>query len=136
MLEIIQLLEKCQMTNKEIAELYNVSSNTIDLINRCKIWCHLHTYSTNIRQENLNKKTFSHSSFAGENSKSSKITEQQALKIIQLLKFDTCSLASISQKLNISLNIVTDINRCRTWKYLHNYHKNIRMEARKEVVPI
>lgn len=135
-LEIIKLLEECKMTNKEIANLYNVSNNTVDLINRCKTWCHLHTYSRNIRQENLNKKTFSHSTFAGENNKSSKITEQQALKIIRLLEHDNHSLAQLSREFDISLNILYDINRCKTWKYLHNYHKNIRKEARREVVPI
>ena len=27
-----------------------------------------------------------------------------------------------------SLNILYDINRCRTWTYLHSYKKNIRSE--------
>ena len=56
--------------------------------------------------------------------------------IINLLKYDTRSLTKLSQELNISINILYDINRCKTWKYLHNYKSNVRNEARKEVVPI
>lgn len=134
--EIIQLLEECKLTNKDIAEKYQISKNTIDLINRCKIWCHLHSYTKNIRQENLNKKEYIHSTHAGENNKSAKITEKDALEIIELLKYDSRSLAQLSRELNINLNILYDINRCRTWKYLHNYKTNVRNEAQKEVVPI
>ena len=68
-------------------------SNTIDLINRCKIWCYLHSYKKNIRQECLDKKEHKHSTFAGESSGCAKITEQKALEIINLLSHDTRSLA-------------------------------------------
>ena len=134
--EIIQLLEECKQTNKQIAEKYQVSVNTIDLINRCQIWCYLHNYSKNIRQECLNKKTHTHSTHAGEINPCAKITEQQALQIIELLKYDSRSISQLSRDINISLNILTDINRCKTWKHLHHYKVNIRKEARKEVVPI
>ena len=63
-----------------------------------------------------------------------KITEQQALYIIELLKKDKRSLAQISRDENISLNIIYDINRCKTWKYLHSYKNNIRNEYKKEVI--
>ena len=133
---IINLLEECKLTNKEIAEMYNVHINTIDFINRCRTWTYLHQYKNNIRQECLNKKGNKHSTHAGESNRSAKITEQQAIQIIELLKYDSRSLAQLSRDLDISLNILYDINRCRTWKYLHNYIKNVRNEARKEVVPI
>lgn len=133
---IIHLLEECKLNNQEIAEKYHIHHNTIDLINRCKIWCHLHHYKRNIRQECLNKKEFKHSAHAGENNSNSKITEERALEIIYLLKHDTRSLAQLSRELNISLNILYDINRCKTWIHLHNYKTNVRNEARKEVVPI
>ena len=71
-----------------------------------------------------------------ENNKSSKITENQAIEIINLLKYDNRSLAQLSRELDISLNILYDINRCRTWKFLHNYKKNVRNEARKEMMPV
>ena len=134
--EIINLLEECKLNNQEIADKYQVCRNTIDLINRCKTWCYLHSYEKNIRQECLNKKEFKHSTHAGESNHSCKITEEKALEIINLLKHDSRSLAQLSRELNISLNILYDINRCKTWKHLHNYKINVRNEARKEVVPV
>lgn len=49
--DIINMLEKSNKSQKEIAEDFNVSYNTVNLINRCKIWRHLHNYKNNIRQE-------------------------------------------------------------------------------------
>lgn len=126
--EIIILLEEHRLNNKQIAQLYNVHYNTIDGINRCKHWTQLHNYKTNIRQENLNKIDNPHSSVSGENCATSKIKEEQAIQIIHLLKSTTKPMPQIAQELNVSLNIIYDINRCRTWKYLHNYKKNIRKE--------
>lgn len=130
-LEIIKLLENHQLKNYEIANLYHVHNNTIDAINRCKTWCHLHNYKFNIRNESLAKEQYPHKASSGENSPSAKITEKQALQIIKLLEQDSRSLAQISRDENISLNILYDINRCRTWKYLHTYQKNIRREYQK-----
>lgn len=130
--QIIILLEEHKLTNGEIAKLFNVHRNSIDNINRCKTWNYLHNYKQNIRQEILSQESFPHSSFAGENNPTSKITQFKALEIIELLKKDPRSLARISREENISLNILYDINRCRTWNYLHHYKKNIRAEARKE----
>lgn len=134
-LEIIKLLEECKMNNQEIANQYCVHRNTIDLINRCKIWCHLHSYNSNIRKESLLKSKNNCSTHNGELG-TNKISEQQAKIIINLLKYDSRSIAQLSRELDISLNILYDINRCKTWKYLHNYKSNIRNEARKEVVPV
>ena len=47
--DIIELFEECKMTNKEIANQYNIHVNTIDFINRCKTWTYLHHYKNNIR---------------------------------------------------------------------------------------
>ena len=129
--QIIILLEEHKLNNREIAEKFSVCQNTIDGINRCKTWCHLHNYKTNIRNTNLAKEEIPHSAWAGENNATAKITEELALKIINLLEIDNRSLAQLSRDLGISLNIIYDINRCRTWKYLHNYNKNIRNEYRK-----
>lgn len=129
--QIIILLEEHRLNNGEIAERFSVCRNTIDFINRCKTWCHLHDYKHNIRKENLAKEEFPHSSFAGENNPTAKITEEQARKIIELLKKSPASLAQISRDEGVSLNIIYDINRCRTWTYLHNYKKNIRNEYKE-----
>lgn len=131
--EIIKLLEEMELTNKQIAQKYNVHMNSIDNINRCQNWTHLHEYKNNIRQENFNKLNCTHSIRAGEGSPCSKISEKDALNIINLLKNDKRSLAQLSRDLNISLNIIYDINRCKTWKYLHNFQKNIRSEYLKGV---
>lgn len=134
-LQIIHLLEECKLNNREIAKQFNVHINTIDFINRCRTWGHLHNYVKNIRQESLLLRNEQRNTHNGELS-TNKITENQAKEIIELLKNDTRSLAQLSRDLDISLNILYDINRCRTWKYLHNYTKNVRNEARKEVVPV
>lgn len=68
----------------------------------------------------------------GERNGSNKITTEQAMNIIELLKYDSRSLAQLSRDLEISLDILYDINRCRTWKHLHGYKKNIRNEFRRE----
>lgn len=130
--QIIILLEEHKLNNGQIAELFNVHRNTIDNINRCKTWAHIHNYKENIRNENLALLNKPHSAVAGENSGSSKITELQALKIIDLLKNDNRSIAKIAKEENISEHIIAGINNCRTWKYLHKYKKNIRRESRKD----
>lgn len=132
-LKIIYMLELNQKTNNEIAKEFNVSRNTIDGINRCLNWTHLHSYKNNIRQECLQKAKRPHSTFAGENSGCNKISEQQAEEIINLLIQTELSCPKIAQRLQVSLNIVYDINRCRTWCFLHSYQKNIRNEARQEM---
>lgn len=132
--QIIQLLEEHILTNKEIAKIFNVCQNTIDNINRCQTWKYLHNYKYNIRQENLNKLEKAHSSFAGENNPTSKMKEKEIIKIIEMLEKDPRSIAQLSRDLQISIDILYDINRCRTWKYLHNYKKNIRNEYRQGVV--
>lgn len=50
-----------------------------------------------------------------------KITKEEAKHIIFLLEEDKRSLAQISRDENINLNIIYDINRCKTWRHLHNY---------------
>lgn len=128
--EIITLLEECKLNNREIAEQFKVSRNTIDLINRCITWTYLHTYKNNIRNECLQGLHSSHNGELGTN----KINEKQALEIINLLKYDSRSIAQLARDLNISVNILHDINRCRTWRFLHNYKNNIRNESRKVVM--
>lgn len=123
--EIIDKLENSKISLTQLAKDYGIHYNTISDINRCKTWTWLHTYKNNIRQESQG------SSFRGELG-TNKITEEEALHIIELLKYDKRPLAQISRDENLSLNIIYDINRCKTWKHLHNYKSNIRNEFRKE----
>lgn len=48
-LQIIEDLKNTKIMQKELAKKYNICYNTINLINRCKIWKHLHNYKENIR---------------------------------------------------------------------------------------
>lgn len=132
--EIIKLLEQHTLTNKEIAELYHVHLNTIDGINRCKNWTHLHNYKKNIRQENLDKLERPHNSFAGVNNPRAKINEDTALKIIDLIKNTDIPLAQIARIVDVKDSLVYDINRCKRWKYLHTFRNNIRNEFKKGMI--
>lgn len=132
-LKIIELLKNSKLSEKEIAHKFNVHRNAIDSINRCQSWSFLHNFNNNIRKEALLEQGYNGSTHSGEYSKSNKITTEQALKIIEELKQTQKSLVQISKDSNISLNIVYDINKCKTWKHLHNYKYNIRQECKSEV---
>lgn len=119
--EIIDKLANTTISMKELSKIYHVHRNTISDINRGKTWSWLHNYNGNIRKQK----------FGGSNRGelgTNKITESEALHIIELLEKDPRSLAQISREDNISLNILYDINRCKTWKHLHQYSNNIRKE--------
>ena len=122
--EIIDRLVNTTASIQKIANEYKVHYNTISDINRCNTWTWLHNYNTNIRKEAQG------SSNRGELG-TNKISEEQAKWIIKLLETDNRSLAQLSRDENISLNILYDINRCKTWKHLHKYKNNIRKEYRE-----
>lgn len=122
--EIIEKLKNTRISIQKLAKEYNVHYNTISDINRCKTWTWLHSYKTNIRKECQG------SLLRGELG-TNKITKEEAKYIIFLLEEDKRSLAQISRDENINLNIIYDINRCKTWRHLHNYQKNIRNEVKK-----
>lgn len=50
-LNIIRELEEGKISQAAIGAKYHVTYNTINLINRCKTWTNLHSYSRNIRKE-------------------------------------------------------------------------------------
>ena len=125
--EIIEKLANTKISIQQLGKDYKVHYNTISDINRCKTWAWLHTYKSNIRKESQG------SLFKGELG-CNKITEEQAKYIINLLEHDKRSLAQISREENLSLNILYDINRCKTWTYLHDYKTNIRNEFKERQV--
>ena len=112
-------------TDKDICRIYFALSkfNTISDINRCKTWSWLHNYKNNIRKEEQGSVS------RGELG-TNKITEQQAKEIIHLLETTNIPQVKISRDYGYSEYIINDINRCKTWKYLHNYDKNIRKESK------
>lgn len=52
---IIKMLETTDLSQTKIANQYNITYNTVNLINRCLIWNHLHKYKNNIRKERTEK---------------------------------------------------------------------------------
>ena len=124
--EIIDKLVNTKISIQAIAKEYGVHYNTISDINRCKTWAWAHNYQGNIREEAQG------SLYRGELSGVAIISEEQAKQIIEDIKHSKLSLAAIARQYKIKESLVYDINRCRTWKYLHNYKTNIRNEYRKE----
>lgn len=124
--EIIDKLINTTISIQALAKEYGVHYNTISDINRCKTWAWAHEYSGNIRENAQG------SLYRGALNGTAIITEEKALDIIEDIKRSTLSLAAIARKYEIKDSMVYDINRCRTWKHLHNYKINIRNEHRKE----
>lgn len=123
--EIIEKLINTKISIQNLAKEYNVHYNTISDINRCKTWAWAHDYQSNIREESQG------SLYRGDLNGTAVITEEIAKKIIEDIKFSSLSLAAIGRKYKVKDSLIYDINRCRTWKHLHNYSKNIRNECRK-----
>lgn len=124
--EIINKLINTKISIQSIAKEYGVHYNTISNINRCKTWTWTHEYKGNIREEAQG------SLYRGDLNGTSTITEEIAKKIIEDIKYSKLSLAAIAREYEVKDSLIYDINRCRTWRYLHNYKANIRNEFRKE----
>ena len=124
--EIIDKLINTKISIQALAKEYGVHYNTISDINRCKTWAWAHNYQSNIREEAQG------SLYRGELNGTAIISENLAKAIVEDIKYSKLSLAAIARKYNIKDSLVYDINRCRTWKHLHNYKINIRNEFRKE----
>lgn len=118
-LKIIDLLINTDYTQEYIAFLCHCHINTVCDINRCKRWTELHKYSHNIREEcGITIKT-----------KQQLEMEPKALQIIEALEEGKTN-DWIRLNLHTSLNMISDINNCRKYQYLHHYKNNIRKESR------
>lgn len=124
--EIIDKLINTTISIQAIAKEYGVHYNTISDINRCKTWAWAHEYNCNIRENAQG------SLYRGTLNGTAIINEEIAQSIIEDIKNSKLSLTAIAKKYKIKDSLVYDINRCRTWKHLHNYKINIRNEYRKE----
>lgn len=124
--EIIDKLANTKISIQTLAKEYGVHPNTISDINRGKTWSWIHDYDGNIREQTQG------SLYRGELSGTATITDEIAINIIEDIKNTHLSLAAIARKYEIKDSLVYDINRCRTWKHLHNYKKNIRKEYKGE----
>lgn len=123
--EIIDKLEHTKISIQQLAKQYQVHYNTISDINRCKTWNWLHNYDNNIRQ------SVQGSLHHGELSSKTSINEKIAIEIINEIKYTNISLAAIARKYGVKDSLIYDINRCKTWKHLHNFNKNIRKEFKE-----
>lgn len=126
--QIIKLLEKGELTNKEIAKRFNVTQSCINSINACQTWTFLHNYEWNIRNENLLQQNVIPDNH-GERNPTAVLTEQLAKKIIIDLSTTNTTIQDLAKKYNINASLIYNINNCVTWTYLHSYKKNIRNEV-------
>lgn len=63
----------------------------------------------------------------------SKLTILQVNEIIDKLKNTKISIQELAKQYNVHYNTISDINRCKTWTYLHNYTSNIREQVQGSV---
>ena len=89
---IITDLTNTTLTYQQIADKYNTTYSTVSNINCCSSWSYLHNYQYNVRKESGITLTEIYS----------KITKEQALEIIDLLKNTQLTYEEIGQKFNIS----------------------------------
>lgn len=116
-LQIIELLKNSSQTYVDIGRQFGVSDRTITDINLCHTWSSLHNYTNNIRSEAQNKRI-------------GRLSEKDALHIIQLLSHTNKSYKKIAVECQVGYTTVWRINSCKNWTYLHNYKNNIRQEAK------
>lgn len=124
--EIIDKLINTKISIQALSKEYGVHYNTISDINRCKTWVWAHNFQRNIREEAQG------SLHRGSLNSAAVINEDIAEKIINDIKYSKLPLAAIARKYNIKDSLIYDINRCRTWKHLHDFKNNICNEFRKE----
>ena len=118
--------EPLNITLNEIANKLNISSSIIYNINNCTHWTSLHNYRNNIRKESHN---INYDIRCGEGNKKSVYTEEQILKVIDLLINTKYPYDKIYELTKVKKSTIQSINNCRNWKHLHNFKNNIRKES-------
>lgn len=119
--------ESIAITLRDLSKKLKVSESTLYNLNSCINWTHLHNYKHNIRKESHN---IYHDIRCGEGNKSSLYKEKQILKVIDLLKNTDLTYKEIEEKTGVKTSSIGSINRCRNWRHLHNFKKNIREESK------
>lgn len=115
--QIVQLIKNTNMTFTEIADKFNTTSWTISMINNG------HRYTKLLADETfpLRKDTVTTQA-----NSTSKLSEEDILKIIELLKDSKDSLRAIGKKFNIDNSVIARINNGKAWsnitsKYISEY---------------
>ena len=57
----------------------------------------------------------------------------QVKEIIDKLKNTKISIQDLAKQYGVHYNTISDINRCKTWTYLHDYTTNIREQVQGSV---
>ena len=102
--EIQELLQKSELSQKEIAKKYNVSCQWVSNINLGKV-CKKEDLSYPLRKTYQNKKI------------NKSFSPKEILEIQNLLKKSTLSLKQIAQKFETTDTVIANINNGRTKKY-------------------
>lgn len=125
--DAIYYLETSLLTYKEIAKRTGLTEVIIANINRCKSHTEYHSYKTNIRLE-CGKKQYAD---IGENNPRSKLTEQQVIQIIELLKTTNLTAEQIGNQFGVTKSAINNINIRKNWRHLsEGFECNIRKEYR------
>lgn len=122
---IIRDLAKTRDSFEIIAQRYSCSVDIIKDINGLKTHEYLHNYNSNIRESNSIKR----------NSSFEKLKTDQVYDIIKLLIETDKNYTEIAKLYKVSPQTISRINKCQTWKELHNYSYNIREESKNDKVP-
>lgn len=109
-LEIIYLIENTEITQSEIAKIYNVTFQTISSIKRKKIWSHISLYEDFQISESLQKL------IKNIKSKRNKLSIKDVKEIKTLLENTDMKLIEIANIYNVHYVAISNIKRRRTWK--------------------
>lgn len=122
--EIIYLLKYTSLTQKEIAEKYNVASQTISQIKLQKTWKYL----------NLDIKKIKNKTAKGERNGRCKITEEIAKSIIYDLLDKQLKSTEIAKKYNVTYDTVQNIKHKKSWKYLYDKLEGDYLDGSKDII--
>lgn len=106
-LNVYKLLEEKNLSNIEIAKLFNIKENTVTQIKNGVIWKHLHHLYKCKDEMNRNQK----------------LTEKEVLEIYKLLE-NNVSYFEISKKFNISKQSISSIKKGINWKQLFHFYNS------------
>jgi group I intron endonuclease len=110
-IDIVDVLKNTNISQKEIAKVYNISSSTINAINYGKAWKSIISSEKFPIREYATKK---------------KLDKIDVLKIIDDLINTSISFYKLAEKYSVSRETIKSICYCKSWTDLHKYKKHIR----------
>lgn len=119
--EIIDLLKNSTKTQKEIAEIFNVSAVTIKRINNGVSY-----FDVNRQYPIRSREKTNQVRSVQTNINKTKLSEEQLKEVIKLLDETTISMDNIAKKFNICQSTISQINLGRGYAHLEGYEYPIR----------